>query len=226
MAEFKGSIQEFNHFVGPRIRNLINNFTRLHRRGRGGTCEMCGSQAILQSAHVHGRERRAIIEKVLSEYLNSAGDVVCDIKQAEDKILLAHEPVHETFKFICQPCHTQYDSTTPKSGLIDADTLNTAQQTGEYSKLSRIRLWAGRPEQANSRIIRAFLELETENDVTVEELRNYCSKKYDVENFDQHFASMKTDAGNYHGKVFFESKGLVNLWGTVRVEVESHFSQT
>lgn len=226
MAKFKGSIQEFHHFVGPRIRNLINSFTRLHRNGKDGVCEMCGSKAILQSAHVHGRERRKIIENVLSEYLNSTGDVVCDIKNVEDQILLAHEPVHETFKFICQSCHTQYDANTPEPEQVSADASNAAGGRENFRKLGRIRLWAHRPQQANYRIIRAFLDLETEQNVTVESLRNYCSREYGVENFDQHFASMKTDAGNSHGKVFFEHNGLVNLWDTVRIEVEEHFLQT
>jgi len=34
MATFEGSIQEFHHFLGPRIRNAINNYTRTYRKQR------------------------------------------------------------------------------------------------------------------------------------------------------------------------------------------------
>tara|TARA_R110002050_G_scaffold9504_1_gene32950 strand:- start:91893 stop:92561 length:669 start_codon:yes stop_codon:yes gene_type:complete len=219
MAEFKGSVQEFHHFIGPRIRNLINNFTRLHRNQRQGTCEFCGIQAVLQSAHIHGRDRRTIIENVLSAYRVNLENVTCDIKKVENEILSAHEPINETFKFICQPCHTQYDATS----IPEMSVENTQARNKEFTKLGRVRLWARRPNQTNHQIISAFLELETNGDVKVDDFRNYCGEQYNITNFDQHFASMKTDNGNSHGKVFFVENGEVKIWQIVRVEIEEYF---
>ncbi len=72
MANFEGTVQEFHHFFGPRIRNAINNFTRNHRKNLNGICEECGSEKELHSAHIHGSDRRMIIENVLSnEFLVS-----------------------------------------------------------------------------------------------------------------------------------------------------------
>jgi len=142
----------------------------------------------------------------------------------EQEILAAHEPINKTFKFICQPCHTEYDSNTQ---LVDAGVpVDGEVETQEFAKIGRIRLWGNRPDQANHKIIRAYLELETYGDVTLEAFRNYCSEEYGIDGFNAHFASMKTDSGNSHGKVFYETGDVIKLWDIVRVEIEEHFPQT
>ena len=98
MAIFKGTIQEFHHFLGPRIRNAINNFTRKYRNQRDGICENCGEKKELHSAHVHGQERRSIIEKILFPYLHE-GQVRCNIETTEKEILKAHLPIAIALNF-------------------------------------------------------------------------------------------------------------------------------
>jgi len=109
MAIFEGTIQEFHHLIGPRIRNAINNFTRSHRKRLNGICENCGLEKELHSAHVHGNGRRSIIENVLSDFDNN-GVIKCDIDIAEKRILEAHQPIEKYFKFLCHSCHVEYDS--------------------------------------------------------------------------------------------------------------------
>ena len=82
MAKFEGSYQEFHHFLGPRIRNEINNFTRKYRNQKNGICEECGNEKELHSAHVHGKGRRKIIESVLKPY-NKDGIISCDLEEVE-----------------------------------------------------------------------------------------------------------------------------------------------
>ena len=110
MAKFFGSVQEFHHFIGPKLSNKINNSTRKHRKQRGGICESCGKQAELQSTHVRGRERRTIIEEVLMLHTDCRGNISGLLEEIESQILLAYLPIKDTFKFLCQPCHASYGS--------------------------------------------------------------------------------------------------------------------
>jgi hypothetical protein len=60
------------------------------------------------------------------------------------------------------------------------------------------------------------------------DLRGICSNKskfseYHVEKFDGHYASMKTDSGKSHGKVFHDKNGSVFIYQKVRDEIKVHF---
>lgn len=74
MAKFVGTVQEFHHFIGPKVRNAVNLAARGHRNRLVGICEGCSEKAELQSAHVHGRDRRTLIETVLAGYTDEAGN--------------------------------------------------------------------------------------------------------------------------------------------------------
>src|SRR6266436_1029815 len=109
MAIFEGSVQEFHHYVGPRIRNAVNVFCQKARKARNGVCEHCKRTVkSLDSAHIHGRGRRSIIEDILSAHERD-GVIRCDIKAVEKEILDGHGVVADTFKFLCKDCHVQYD---------------------------------------------------------------------------------------------------------------------
>ena len=157
MAQFEGTIQEFHHFLGPRLRNSINNFTRKYRNQKHRICENCGKEKELHSAHVHGQERRTIIEKVLSSYVETE-IVRCDIEVVEKQILVAHLPIETCFKFLCHTCHVAYDSNNNQS--IRKNPILKDSSGEKYSKLSRIKLWAERSHQDNHKIIMAYLNLE------------------------------------------------------------------
>lgn len=113
MAQFQGTIQEFHHYIGPRIRNIINTFAKKERMARDGVCETCGkTNQILESAHIHGRGRRTIIEKVLSRYPDNVF-IQCDLKTVENEILEEHGTISDVFKFLCKQCHWKYDNLFP-----------------------------------------------------------------------------------------------------------------
>ncbi len=110
MAIFEGTVQEFHRYVGPRIRNAINLFARRERLARKGVCEHCKQTGqVLESAHVHGKGRRAIIEAILKAHERN-GRVRCDIRTVENQILEGHGPVANAFKFLCKDCHRRYDA--------------------------------------------------------------------------------------------------------------------
>jgi hypothetical protein len=112
MAIFEGTIQEYHHHIGPKIRNAINTFTSESRKARNDVCEHCNktSNQALHSAHVPGKGRRTIIEKVLKDYMITDALVRCNIETVEHEILSEHHPIDETFKFLCPTCHFKYDN--------------------------------------------------------------------------------------------------------------------
>ena len=61
-------------------------------------------------------------------------------------------------------------------------------------------------------------------------LRKLCTNKdnkpkFYIAKFDGHYASMKTDKGNSHGKVFYDDYILVYMWPPVKEEVRKHFEK-
>lgn len=108
MATFVGTESEFNRYVGPRVRNVVNAMTKAAKK-EAGFCALCGrSVPELEAAHVHGRERTTIIHELLERY--RAGDTYrVDLDSFERELKAAHEPIGETFLFLCPECHRAYD---------------------------------------------------------------------------------------------------------------------
>lgn len=112
MATFTGTEKEFNTFVGPRMRNKVQSLTKSAKNAANNTCQLCKKKVDeIEAAHVHGRERKDIIHSILDEYRD--GDLYnVDLQAFEQKFVKAHNPVEETFLFLCKDCHTAYDSQT------------------------------------------------------------------------------------------------------------------
>ena len=112
MAEFYGTAEEFNTYVGPWLRNRVQSMTRKPKQETKNVCQHCGKKVFaLQAAHVHGRERKQIIAEVLSRYAVGGGryrigDLGVFTQEFED----AHKPLGKTFLFLCADCHHAYDS--------------------------------------------------------------------------------------------------------------------
>ena len=225
MAIFVGTIQEFHHFLGPKIRNAVNLLTRGHRLQRNGICEECSQSRELHSAHVRGSGRRYIIESVLLQHTNAIGIISCSIEQVEDEIVQAHQPVEQTFRFLCHSCHVRYDGEGRNEGENGIVEDGQVMIDGNFKKLARIELWAKRPNQYNHKIVRAFLSLERNGRVEYSAFKRYCAENLKVPGFDGHYASMKTYAGNSHGKVFYNEGSQVRMWDRVRKDVDKYFAR-
>ena len=201
MALITCTIQEYHRFIGPLIRNKVNSLTRNIRIERNGICEFCGEKNILESAHIHGKGRKTIIENILSEYLND-NFVQGNLLEIEKKILNAHLPLENTFKFICKPCHTKYDNVEvleKPERIVSNPKISSSNENAEFTKLNRIELWSKREHQTNHKIIRAYLEISKNRKVTLESLISLCtSEKYGINKtkIEGCLRSMKTDKGN------------------------------
>lgn len=118
MASFTGTIEEFDCFIMPRIRNRVQTASRPLKARANGRCEHCGEERTLEAAHVHGRGRKAIVREVLEKH--RAGDAynIADLREFEEEVMRAHEPMGECFLFLCSDCHRAYDSAEPQESVV------------------------------------------------------------------------------------------------------------
>ncbi len=107
MAKFVGTNSEFRRYIGPRLRNLVQQITRKHRDSIGA-CEHCGATTALESAHVQGRDRNEIIDLVLGPY-TSEGVVTVEIEVFEEAFKAEHQPLERSILILCRSCHRNYD---------------------------------------------------------------------------------------------------------------------
>ena len=73
---------------------------------------MCKEKKELEAAHIHGKERKKIIEEILKKYLVDKEKYLVDIPDLEiieKEIINAHKPMDKFFKFLCSTCHREYD---------------------------------------------------------------------------------------------------------------------
>ena len=85
----------------------------------------------------------------------------------------------------------------------------------EVNKVKRrLKLWAKRPDQINTQILKAYLALEatSSNSVSVDDL----AKAFDEPNkFSSNFNQMCIIAPHNHGKIFEVKQGEVSIWPPV-----------
>jgi len=224
-AEFRGSIKEFYRFIEPRIRNKINTDTRKLKKSHNKKCQKCKEENhILEAAHIHGKERRTIIESVLKKYSNEKV-IVCDLQKVEREIIAAHHPLKECFLFLCRKCHKEYDRKLPRSSKNKKSPVRS-KKSGSSRAIGKVERISNHPRQINHCIIRAYLLLERndERDRSREELSRICVEECRIsqEQFDGNYASMKTETGNAHGNFFYEENGNVHMQEAVRQEVRKY----
>ena len=111
-----------------------------------------------------------------------------------------------------------------RTPIVKNAHLNDGKANGKIPK------WATAPSQNNYKIIRAYLQLfEEHGRVTRPELERRCQSPNEhpdvyVPDFYGNFASMKTDKGNSHGKVFTDDGYNIGIWEVVEATIEQHRS--
>ena len=58
MAKFTGTCDDFDKFVGPRLRNVVQTSISKKYKKEIGRCEHCGKTNELQAAHITGKDRK------------------------------------------------------------------------------------------------------------------------------------------------------------------------
>ena len=99
------------------------------------------------------------------------------------------------------------------------------KDVNEINKVaSRIKGWAKKQDQINSKILTSFLELKRENfDKPITEAM--LKERSSIETFDKNFPQMKTIAPNNHGKVFEQNGENITIWQPVILYVEEYEKQ-
>ena len=122
-------------------------------------------------------------------------------------------------------------ATASKKQAVSQQSHSTTDMGYSDGKaIDRISKWALSPEQNNYKIIRAYYQLLSERGlVTRPELEARCQSQSDhpdvyVRDFRGNFASMKTDKGKSHGKVFTDDGYNVRVWSAVSEILEQNRS--
>jgi|TARA_B100000902_G_C27256755_1_gene888298 hypothetical protein len=113
---FLGSSESFHKFIGGYARNKIQAMTKPYKR-KIGKCQHCGlSQSELKSkginlhaAHIHGNERKDIIDNILDEF-KFENLYKVELEKFESQFISSHNPIESIILILCEKCHTKYDN--------------------------------------------------------------------------------------------------------------------
>jgi len=136
MARFIGTINDYEKYIGPRIRNIVNILAKNERSKRNGICEFCKKKAELQSAHKHGKGRKTIIHEVIKKYDNGSY-IDVDIEKCENEITELHKPINQVFYFLCMECHRKYDSKASEKVTNDYSEINIERNESQQNTLKK-----------------------------------------------------------------------------------------
>ena len=138
MAIFKGTRQEFDRFIGPRVRNVIQQISRSYKK-EIGCCEHCDAQNVqLDAAHRHGFERPVLIEKALQEF-TSDKIITANLSQVDKKIKELHDPIADVILVLCKKCHLEYDKAESILRSANALPIKLIPSNEEEFKKSLLR---------------------------------------------------------------------------------------
>jgi hypothetical protein len=184
MASFVGTTEEFKRYIGPMLRNLVQQLTKKHKL-EVGKCQHCSSSEMLEAAHVHGKDRGTIIDKILNNYTSNE-IVTIDLANFEQHFRNEHKIIDVTIIILCRSCHSKYDSVQPVQDNVEfkkKEIENTSFHV-ENSNLSRKkRLFSN--QEIQSRISKVAQKLSTN------ELKNYCEHNKSKELLDINFPLFK-----------------------------------
>ena len=139
----------------------------------------------------------------LKQKLESAAFLVSKEGAAKE----AHTEIVQSLVILSEIASVDFNQNTSVS-LNESDTQ-------EINKVSRrLKLWAKRPTQINSKILNAFLKLERSgvSVITENDLKNELPEEG---SFESNFAQMKIIAEKNHGKVFEQYGEKIVLWSPV-----------
>ena len=103
-------------------------------------------------------------------------------------------------------------------GLFNKHGVQAPHETTDIQEVNkvnrRLKLWAKRPNQINSKILNAFLKLRRSGltPITEVDLKNELPAE---KTFDSNFSQMKIIAENNHGKVFEQYGENISIWSPV-----------
>lgn len=124
MAHFTGNFNDFEKFIGPRLRNIVQTKISRNYKKEIGKCEECGTLENLESAHVQGKDRKFHIKKSYEKYSDGKKLIDVDLVEFEQNFIESHFPLNENFKILCKSCHRKYDKVSEQIEIFESVTAN------------------------------------------------------------------------------------------------------
>lgn len=123
-ARFIGTLAQFNRYLGPHWRVLVQQITKKHKASVGA-CEFDPAhEGPFDAAHIHGRERTTLLRDLLGN--PAKGDILTvDLLGFEASFKEEHSPIEKSILVLCKSCHQQYDS-APLGGASPAVSASSA----------------------------------------------------------------------------------------------------
>ncbi|RRJ87151.1 hypothetical protein [Flavobacterium macacae] len=146
MAKFNGTIQDFEKFVGPRLRNIVQTSIARKYKKNIAKCQFddCSNLENLEAAHIHGNDRKSLIKKSLAENIVDDKIVDLDLNLFEQKFVKLHYPLEKSFLILCKECHRKYDNITEsiiiENVIENIDENNLLIEEEQDSKFPRMTL--------------------------------------------------------------------------------------
>jgi len=137
---YTGTKEDFNKFLSGFSRNLVQRISKSYKR-KIGKCEFCGATGVeLDSAHIHGKERKVLISDILDKH-SIKGLVKINLKDFENELIKAHDPIEEVLKILCKECHYKYDHSTGEEDEsifkeIESVSKSLSKNYRSYSRLT------------------------------------------------------------------------------------------
>ena len=129
---FIGTREDFNKYLGGFCRNLVQKITKPYKASIG-RCESCGiTDRQLDAAHVHGKERKEIINRILNDY-DHRGKLNVNLEEFEEKFITQHQPIEDVIKILCKDCHRKYDGQTDQNEKPKYQESNSMKITSYQS---------------------------------------------------------------------------------------------
>lgn len=110
MAFFTGTMEDFEKYIGPRMRNIVQTSIGKKFKLKIGKCEECGSLENLELAHIKGKDRKTLIQLAYKEFVNDNKINNLNLNNFETNFRDLHFPLNETFKILCKTHHNEYDN--------------------------------------------------------------------------------------------------------------------
>ena len=154
MAEFHGTREALKRYIGPYLRNIVQQLTKRHKTSVGA-CQHCGAIEALDAAHIHGRSRTEIID-LLIDTKEADGLLRVNLREFEEAFKLEHDPLEKAILVLCKNCHSKYDSNTLQSNANFTERNRARFQKGlttVSNKILPISLDPPQPDEFKARLL-------------------------------------------------------------------------
>ena len=135
---YYGNSEDFNKYIGPRLRNLIPPLTKKYKK-EIGKCEHCGNSSIeLDAAHRTSFKRKKIIKENLEAYRVDEECYNVDLEEFEKLYIESHKPISKVILVLCNKCHRKYDNLNTENPIKKILNLDKTSKIKPVTKSKNI----------------------------------------------------------------------------------------